>query len=100
MEAADRGDLATIKKLVEQDPTVTKSLDPDHRSPLEHAVKAGHAEIVEYLLAHGVDPNVGFAGQGPGLFSSGRGTIWLRQADAGPNTPCVAFLVAANGDVT
>jgi cytohesin len=58
-DAAARGDLAEVKRLVVDcgvDPNVRE--DDEGATPLHVAAEYGYSEIVEVLLEHGVDPNI------------------------------------------
>jgi ankyrin repeat protein len=54
IEAAIRGDTATVKEFLERgvDPNTS---DPDGRTPLTEAAYYGHTEIAKLLLDHGAD---------------------------------------------
>ncbi len=53
-DAAQAGDLATVKKLLAESPFLRKALDPGGRTPATIAAGAGRIEVVEYLLSTGV----------------------------------------------
>jgi ankyrin repeat protein len=54
--AARRGNLMRVKKLIEEDPTLIHRRDEDG-TPLHHAAVGGHTKVAEYLLANGADVN-------------------------------------------
>lgn len=54
-EAARKGDLATVKKLVEQGADINE-MDKDGNTPLYVAAAKGHMEIVRYLTEHKATP--------------------------------------------
>lgn len=57
-EAVKKGDLETIKQLLEKDPSLIYSTDPTHRGSLLYlAVKGGYLEIVKYLVENGAEIN-------------------------------------------
>ena len=56
VEAADKGYLATVQRLVESGVDVD-SRDDEGETALHQACDQGHLEIVKYLLAHRADPN-------------------------------------------
>ena len=49
-EAAARGDLAQVSKLLKENPKAISARDVDFQTPLEKAVTAGQAEVVAWLL--------------------------------------------------
>src|SRR5215831_18000329 len=49
------GDLETIKRLVDKDPSLVRS-HHEYRTPLSFAVRENHVEVATYLLDHGADP--------------------------------------------
>ncbi len=53
-EAAKAGDLATVKKMIAEQPFMRKALDASGRSPAIAAAKAGQIPMVEYLLSTGI----------------------------------------------
>ena len=52
--AAIKGDLATIKRLVEKDPRLV-GCSNQYRSPLHFATQENHIDVVRFLLDHGAD---------------------------------------------
>jgi ankyrin repeat protein len=56
MVAANKGDLAKVKSLVEQG-AYPNYHNEGGSTPLIEAVYGGHAEVVKYLLEKGADPN-------------------------------------------
>jgi ankyrin repeat protein len=57
-EAAMNGDLATVKKLLEQDPTLLEARDEDEGvTPLAYAAGFGRMEVLEFLVARGANVN-------------------------------------------
>jgi len=54
--AASKGDLDSLKALVESDPELVYVLGEENRTPLHYAAAYGHNDIVEYLLDNGADP--------------------------------------------
>ena len=51
--AADRGDLARVRALLDDDPDLVLSADPDGRLPLHDAAAMGHTDVVKLLLTKG-----------------------------------------------
>ena len=57
-EAAEQGDLATVTALVSATPRLIGAKDEAGETPLHLAARAGHKEIVEFLLTRKADVNV------------------------------------------
>ena len=55
-DAARRGDVESLRRLVSQGAEVTRS-DYDDRTPLHLGAAEGHVRVVEYLIARGADVN-------------------------------------------
>lgn len=55
--ACATGDLARVRRLLEEDRTRARRLDSGRRSPLTYAARGGHPEVVRELLGHGCDPS-------------------------------------------
>ncbi len=55
--AAEAGDLAKVKALVEGDPALVKAKDENGRTPLHWAARGGHFEVLQYLVDRGADLN-------------------------------------------
>lgn len=73
--AAVRGDLASVQSIVEGDPHAVNAAETCGRRPLSCAAEFGHADIVEWLLQNGADPNLRegrFAPRGMGLHAAAR----------------------------
>ncbi len=49
------GDLETVKRLVDKDPSIVRSHHA-YRTPLYFAVRENQVEVAAFLLAHGADP--------------------------------------------
>jgi ankyrin repeat protein len=56
-DAAERGDLAAVTKIVTQNRGSVRALDSYHETPLHFAAKNGRRDVAEYLLLQGADPN-------------------------------------------
>jgi len=56
-DAAQQGDLAKIKRLLEKSPELLKSRSENEKTPLHFAAQGGHKDIVELLIAKGADVN-------------------------------------------
>ncbi|MHC4212803.1 MAG: ankyrin repeat domain-containing protein [Planctomycetota bacterium] len=57
IEAAQSGDLAKVKAMVTDNPGLANAEGPHKITPLHAAVRKGHKEIAEYLIAQGADVN-------------------------------------------
>jgi ankyrin repeat protein len=55
IKAVKIGNLALVKEILESEPSLLESEDPDGTRPLHFACWKGHTEIVEYLLDQGAD---------------------------------------------
>ncbi|CAH1130074.1 unnamed protein product [Ceutorhynchus assimilis] len=55
LEAAENGDLQTIKTLLDQDPDLINTTDKDKYTALHRACYSGHLEVVKYLVKNGAD---------------------------------------------
>jgi ankyrin repeat protein len=56
VNAAERGDLAAVRRMIE-DGTCTEVLNEEGETALIEAVDEGHLPVIEYLLKAGADPN-------------------------------------------
>jgi len=57
-QAAMQGDLAAVKKLLEQNPALLEARDDDEGvTPLAYAAGFGRMEVLEFLVARGADVN-------------------------------------------
>lgn len=56
-QAAGKGDLAAIKKLIEAEPKLVSAKDDGGASPLHFAAAGAHNEVIAFLLSKGADPN-------------------------------------------
>ncbi|HUU38846.1 MAG TPA: ankyrin repeat domain-containing protein [Candidatus Desulfaltia sp.] len=57
-QAAEAGDLAKVKALVEKDPALIKAKDENGRTPLHFAAQGEHLDVLRYLVDKGADLNV------------------------------------------
>jgi beta-lactamase regulating signal transducer with metallopeptidase domain len=71
LEAAARGDLATIESLLNAGANVNSVVQGDG-TPLIEAARAGRLAAVRTLLDRGADPNLGVAGDGNPLIMAAR----------------------------
>ncbi len=56
-DAAQRGDLETVRALLQNDPTLIESKLDNGKTPLHQATYAGQTEVARYLLQQGADAN-------------------------------------------
>jgi ankyrin repeat protein len=57
-DAAERGDLKTVKKLIDEFRTTPNEKDKDGWAPLHYASKYGHVKVIEYLIKEGASIDV------------------------------------------
>ena len=57
VEAIGKGDTATVRKLIAEDPDIVMQGDVNQRTLMHEAAKAGQADIVDILLQAGANPN-------------------------------------------
>ena len=57
-DAAAKGDLDTIKKLLTADHALVKAADSQGRTALHHASLSGHTEVVRHLIEAGAEVNL------------------------------------------
>ena len=57
IRAAKSGNLARVKELLEEDPSLISARDTDDSTPLHCATWKGHKAVVELLLKNGADVN-------------------------------------------
>lgn len=56
-DAAQKGDLAKVKSLVQENPDLVNAKNNDDNTPLHIAADEGHLEIVHFLIQEGADVN-------------------------------------------
>jgi ankyrin repeat protein len=56
-QAAEAGDLAKVRALVEGDPALVKARDENGRMPLHWAARGGHLDVLRYIVEKGADLN-------------------------------------------
>jgi len=57
-DAAEKGDLACLQQVAQQNASLLKQSDVDGSTPLHLCAKQGHAECVQLLLQHSMDATV------------------------------------------
>ena len=55
-EAAEKGDLAGVRKLVERNPSIAAAADPQGWNALSYAAWGGRKEVYDYLASRGTAP--------------------------------------------
>jgi ankyrin repeat protein len=58
VEAAKKGDLQTVRNILQQDPSKLNATDEDHYTPLHWACMRAHWDVARYLIEEGADLNV------------------------------------------
>ncbi|XP_031829365.1 ankyrin repeat domain-containing protein 49 [Nomia melanderi] len=89
LEAAERGDLAKIKKLLTKNLRLLECTDKDGYTPLHRACYGNHVEIVEYLLQAGAKIDAKTLDEWQPLHSA---CCWN-------NVECAAVLIANGADI-
>jgi prolyl 4-hydroxylase len=84
--AAQVGDLETIRKAVQNDKNVVKLTDANGWTPLHESARAGHKEIVKFLLEAGADINAKTHG------GSGGSVMWWAKRELGEDHEMVSYL--------
>lgn len=57
LHAAEHGDLATVRRILEAEPSCVNATDDDGYTPLHRAAYGNHKEVAEELLSHNADIN-------------------------------------------
>lgn len=101
-EAAKRGEISKVTELVKTHPDLILSRDQEGATPLLVAVKAGHTNVAEFLLANKADVNTkgkdeAFSGNGASVIRLG-GTP-LHWAVIKEDKPMVLLLLTNKADV-
>ena len=91
--AAMHNDVVELKRLLKEQWHLVESRDTNGWTPLIEAVRGGHIESIQILLAHGADVNARTRGKKGGA-SGGSVLWWAREYGAPPN---VIDLLKANG---
>jgi ankyrin repeat protein len=56
-EAADQGDIGTVRALIMDDPELVQAKNDEQETPLHLAARGGHIDVVAFLLARGAEVN-------------------------------------------
>lgn len=88
-QAAMKGDLAGVKKILAKKPDSLNSKDKDGKTPLHFAVQSGNKEVAEFLLAQGADIDA----------KDGKGNTPLHNAPALKHAEIAKFLLSKGADV-
>ncbi|HUV37347.1 MAG TPA: ankyrin repeat domain-containing protein [Patescibacteria group bacterium] len=88
-KAADSGDLAAVRDLLEKDAALLESRDGDGSTPLHIACIKGHLDLARYLLGEGADP----------LAGDNENSTPLHVAAIGGNTAVTQLFLDRNIDV-
>ena len=87
-QAAESGDVAKVKRLLEHGEADAAARDEDGRTALHWAAQAGKAAVVTRLLKHGADAAAkDKAGQTPRDLAKHKGIIHLLDQATGKETP-------------
>jgi ankyrin repeat protein len=91
-DAAGKGDVDEVRRLLAADPVLVNATTPIGRTPLHLAAAAGHAEAVKALLSLGANPAIrGARGATPLHEAAGKGHLAVVQAlldgGADPQSP-------------
>ena len=89
IKAAKSGDVATIKALLKNDPTLIGARDSDGSTPLHCATWKGHENVAEFLVKAGADVNA--------VNQNGHWGTTPLQAAAHANQTKIAQLLLDNG---
>ena len=87
--AVNKGDIETVNKLLDRDPTLALKPDRSDRKPLHYAAKKGNAEMVKTLVRKGANVND----------KDNKGYTPLHFACAKGNPETVKILLEFGGDV-
>jgi len=86
--AAHSGDLGAIKQMIEENSEDTvHQRDENGWSPIHEAVRAGHKEVVEYLLQNGADIN-----QRTQIDETGGSPLWWAMMEHQGDHPVIDYL--------
>uniref|UniRef100_A0A7S2YGP5 Fe2OG dioxygenase domain-containing protein n=1 Tax=Entomoneis paludosa TaxID=265537 RepID=A0A7S2YGP5_9STRA len=84
-QAAQEGDLSMLKEHVTKDKQVVNKQDANGWTPLHEATRAGHFDMVKYLIEQGADPNIKTGKRG--------GTaLWWAKNEHDEDHPIIEFL--------
>ncbi|UCE22524.1 MAG: ankyrin repeat domain-containing protein, partial [Candidatus Aminicenantes bacterium] len=88
-KAAQKGDIETVRSLVENNPDIVNAVDDNKRTPLHYAALSQNQALVEFLLSKGADIKA----------RELNGGIPLHFAAYGGNTAVVSILLQKGSDL-
>jgi len=91
-QAAQQNDVIFFRTLLKKNKAAAHALDPHGWAPLHEAARAGRLEIMEVLVAEGVDINL------RSNFEHGGSAVYLAQKFNGEDHPTVAYLKEVGGE--
>ncbi|KAL3910851.1 MAG: hypothetical protein SGILL_007525 [Bacillariaceae sp.] len=84
-QAAQGGDLGTLKREVEKKKDLVNAKDRNGWSPIHEGVRSGHLDVVKYLVDSGADVNA--------MTGTGGGTpLYIAKTHLEEDNPIIAFL--------
>eukprot|EP01039_Chlorochromonas_danica_P005605 gene5605-6172_t len=89
--AAARGDMGTVRKLLEKNKELLHKEDENGWQAIHEAIRGAHTEIVKYLVEHGA--------QLSHKVHRGGSTLWLAKEHLPSNHEIVRFLMASGAPV-
>lgn len=91
LEAIQENDLDRAKALIVEDSTILEQTRPNTDTPLHRAADRGQAELVQFMIEQGADPNASRHGTTPAWQAASRGHAEvlgiLLEAGVDPNVP-------------
>lgn len=87
--AVNKGDIETVNRILDRDPTLALKPDRSNRRPLHYAAKKGNAEMVKTLVRKGANVND----------KDNKGYTPLHYACSNGNPESVKILLEFGGDV-
>uniref|UniRef100_A0A6U5I3U4 Uncharacterized protein n=1 Tax=Corethron hystrix TaxID=216773 RepID=A0A6U5I3U4_9STRA len=91
-QAAQRNDVLLLRELIKKNKAAAHALDEHGWAPVHEAARAGRLEVLEVLVAEGIDINL------RSNFERGGSAVYLAQTFNGENHPTVEYLKAVGGE--